>query len=143
MRWSVTKSYVPAEAPKRDSINICMLQRAPFKMRYLFLAQSIKRKFLRNFPPEVFSAARIFILSTQVGGNMKKQRIKAVALSTVLTAGAVLAGWSHADQSLDAVLAVGQSKVEDAQKSQARINKLQDETSDLVAKFKQVSKTIE
>lgn len=74
---------------------------------------------------------------------MKKQRIKAVALSTVLTAGAILASWSHADQSLDAVLAVGQSKVDDAQKSQARINKLQDETSDLIAKFKQVSKTIE
>jgi hypothetical protein len=74
---------------------------------------------------------------------MKKQRIKAVALSTALTAGAVLAGWSHADQSLNAVLAVGQSKVEDAQKSQLRINKLQDETSDLIAKFKQVNKTID
>ena len=74
---------------------------------------------------------------------MKKQRIKAVALSTVLTAGAAFAGLSYADQSLDAVLAVGQSKVADAQKSQVRINKLQDETSDLIAKFKQVSKTIE
>lgn len=74
---------------------------------------------------------------------MNKQRIKAVALSTVLTAGAVFAGSSFADQSLDAVLAVGQSKVADAQKSQVRINKLQDETSDLIAKFKQVSKTIE
>ncbi len=74
---------------------------------------------------------------------MKKQRIKAVALSTVITAGAVFAGSSFADQSLDAVLAVGQSKVADAQKSQVRINKLQDETSDLIAKFKQVSKTIE
>lgn len=74
---------------------------------------------------------------------MKKQRIKAVALSTVITAGAVFAGSSFADQSLEAVLAVGQSKVADAQKSQVRINKLQDETSDLIAKFKQVSKTIE
>lgn len=74
---------------------------------------------------------------------MKKQRIKAVALSTVLTAGAVFAGSSYADQSLDALLAVGQSKVADAQKSQVRINKLQDEATDLIEKFKQVSKTIE
>lgn len=74
---------------------------------------------------------------------MKKQRIKAVALSTVLTAGAVFAGSSFADQSLDAVLAVGQSKVADAQKSQVRINKLQDETNDLINQFKQVNKTIE
>lgn len=74
---------------------------------------------------------------------MKKQRMKAVALSTVLTAGAMFAGTSHADQSLDAVLAVGQSKVTQAQKSQTRINKLQDETTALISKFKQVSKTIE
>lgn len=74
---------------------------------------------------------------------MKKQRIKAVALSTVLTAGAVFAGSSFADQSLEAVLAVGQSKVADAQKSQVRINKLQDETNDLINQFKQVNKTIE
>lgn len=74
---------------------------------------------------------------------MKKQRMKAVALSTVLTAGAIFAGVSHAEQSLDDVLAVGQSKVAQAQKSQTRINKLQDETSALIQKFKQVSKTIE
>jgi hypothetical protein len=74
---------------------------------------------------------------------MKKQRLKAVALSTVLTAGAVFAGSSFANQSLDSILAVGQSKVADAQKSQARINKLADETDELVGKFKQVSKNIE
>jgi hypothetical protein len=74
---------------------------------------------------------------------MNKQRIKAVALSTVLTAGAVFASSSFASQSLDAILAVGESKVGDAQKSQVRINKLQDETNDLVAKYRQVSKTIE
>jgi hypothetical protein len=74
---------------------------------------------------------------------MKKQRIKAVALSTVLTAGAVFAGSSYADQSLNALLAVGQSKAVDAQKSQVRINRLQDEANDLIGKFKQVNKTIE
>jgi Protein of unknown function (DUF3450) len=85
----------------------------------------------------------IFKASTQVGGNMKKQRMKAVALSTVLTAGAMFAGTSRADQSLDAVLAVGQSKIAEAQKSQTRINKLQDETDALISKFSQVSKTID
>lgn len=74
---------------------------------------------------------------------MKKQRMKALALATALTAGAVLTGTAHADQSLDAVLAVGQAKVEQAKKSQVRINKLQDETASLISKYKQVSKTIE
>lgn len=74
---------------------------------------------------------------------MKNQRMKALAIATALTAGSVLAGASHADQSLDAVLAVGQAKVQQAQKSQVRINKLQDETNALIAKYKQVSKTIE
>lgn len=74
---------------------------------------------------------------------MKKQRMKALALSSVLTAGAVFTGSTYADRSLDAILAVGQSKVGQAQKSQTRINKLQDETGDLINKFKQVSKTIE
>lgn len=74
---------------------------------------------------------------------MKKQRIKTMALSTVLTAGAVFASASYADQALDSVIAVGQSKVTQAKKSQVRINKLQDDTSDLIDKYKQVSKTIE
>ncbi len=81
--------------------------------------------------------------STRVGGNMKKQRIKAIALSTVLTAGAVFTSASYADQALDSVMAVGQSKVVQAKKSQARINKLQDDTSSLMDKHTQVSKTIE
>ncbi len=74
---------------------------------------------------------------------MKKQRMKVLALSTVITAGAVVAGSAYADRQLDAILAVGQSKVEQAQKSQARINKLQDETTDLINQFKSVNKTIE
>ncbi len=74
---------------------------------------------------------------------MKKQRIKALALSSVITAGAVVASSAYADKSLDALVSVGQAKVVQAQKSQARINKLQDDTADLIDKFKQVSKTIE
>lgn len=94
-------------------------------------------KFSRSFRDYISHA------STQFGGNMKKQRMKALALSSVLTAGAVFTGSTYADRSLDAILAVGQSKVGQAQKSQTRINKLQDETGDLINKFKQVSKTIE
>jgi len=74
---------------------------------------------------------------------MKKQRLKVLALSSVLTAGAVVAGSAYADPKLDAIVAVGQSKIDQAKKSQSRINKLQDETTDIVNKFKQVNKTIE
>lgn len=74
---------------------------------------------------------------------MKKQRLKAVVMSTALTAGAVFSGASYADQTLDAIASVGQSKVAQAQKSQARINKLQSETDALISKFKQTNKTIE
>ncbi len=74
---------------------------------------------------------------------MKKQRIKAVALSTVITAGAVFASAVQADASLDAIVSVGQTKVAQAQKSQVRINQLQDETNSLIQSFKQVNKTIE
>lgn len=78
-----------------------------------------------------------------IGGNMKKQRMKAVALSTVISAGALLAGAAQADQTLNSILSVGQQKVDAARASQVRINKLQDETSDLITKFKQENKQIE
>lgn len=74
---------------------------------------------------------------------MNKQRIKAVALSTALTAGAVLAGSAYADAKLDAIVSMSQSKVAQAQKSQTRINGLQDETTTLINQFKTVNKTIE
>lgn len=99
--------------------------------------------FWNTYRVDVVQAEIVFNASTRVGGNMKKQRMKAVALATVFTAGAVFAGASSADQSLDAVLAVGQDKVAQAHKSQVRINKLQDETASLISKYKQVSKTIE
>ena len=119
-----------------------MLRSPAFKMRYSEFWPSYSRT--RFWRQEVLSPVlRIFNARTRVGGNMKMQRIKAVALSTVLTAGAVFAGSSYADQSLNALVAAGQSKVADAQKSQLRINKLQDEANDLIAKFKQVNKNIE
>jgi chaperonin cofactor prefoldin len=78
-----------------------------------------------------------------IGGNMKKQRMKSVVLSTVISAGALLAGAAQADQALNSILSVGQSKVEAARASQVRINKLQDQTGDLIVQFKQESKQID
>ena len=78
-----------------------------------------------------------------IGGNMKKQRMKAVALSTVISAGALLAGVAQADQNLKGILSVGQAKVDAARASQVRINKLQDQTAELISQFKVVNKQID
>jgi len=74
---------------------------------------------------------------------MKKQRMKAVALTTVLSAGALLMGSAYADQSLDAIIQVSQAKTSAAQVSQKRIDKLQSETANLLQKFKTVNKEID
>ncbi len=73
---------------------------------------------------------------------MKKQRL-AVALSTALSAGALFSGVAHADQTLDSILKVGQSKTTMAQASQQKIDTLADQTSDLLNDFKIVNKQIE
>lgn len=74
---------------------------------------------------------------------MKKQRIKAVAMSTVLTAGALFVGAAHADKTLDAILQVSQSKITAGQASQKRVDKLQSDTAELLQKFKLVNKEID
>ncbi len=74
---------------------------------------------------------------------MKKQRLKAVALSTVLSAGALMGSVAKADQTLDAILQVGQSKTALLQESQQRIDRLAQETDDLLQQFKAVNKEIE
>ncbi len=71
------------------------------------------------------------------------QRMKAVVLSTALSAGALLVGDVYADQTLDAILEVGQSKTAAAQQSQKRIDKLANETNELFSQFKVVNKEIE
>ena len=71
------------------------------------------------------------------------QRMKAVALSTFLTASALFAGAVHADKTLDAILEVSQSKTTAAQQSQKRIDKLASETADIFSDFKIVNKEIE
>lgn len=89
------------------------------------------------------SVASNLIASTRVGGNMKKQRLKAVALTTVLSAGTLLGSVAMADQTLDEVLQVSQAKTTLARDSQTRIDRLAQETEDLLAEFKQVNKQIE
>lgn len=74
---------------------------------------------------------------------MKKQRLKVVALSTAVSAGALFVGAAHADKDIDAILQVGQSKTVAAQSSQKRIDKLAEETGDLLRKFKVVNKEIQ
>lgn len=73
---------------------------------------------------------------------MKNQRLKAVALSTVLSAGALMGSVAMADQTLDAVLQVGQTKTTLARDSQKRIDRLAQETDDLTQQFKQQNKLI-
>ncbi len=74
---------------------------------------------------------------------MKKQRVTAVVLSTAISAGALFAGVANADQKIDAVLKVSQSKTVAAQASQKRINKLQEETASLLQQFKKTNKEIQ
>ncbi len=74
---------------------------------------------------------------------MKNQRLKAVAVSTVLSASALLGSVAMADQTLDAVIQVGQAKTTLAQDSQKRIDRLAQETDDLLQQFKQQNKLID
>src|SRR5690606_8173471 len=74
--------------------------------------------------------------------NMKNQRLKSVALSTVLSAGALMGSVAMADQTLDAVLLVGSTKTSMALDSQKRIDRLAQETDDLTQQFKQQNKLI-
>lgn len=73
---------------------------------------------------------------------MKKQQIRAVALTTVLSVGAFI-GAAQADQTLDNILKEGQAMTTAGVQSQKRIDKLQEETSDLYQEFKSVNKEIE
>ncbi len=83
------------------------------------------------------------IVRTHTGGNMKKQRFKAVALSTVLSAGALIGSVAQADQTLNSILQVGEQKTKLAQSSQQKIDKIADQTTSLLNEFKVVNKQIE
>lgn len=74
---------------------------------------------------------------------MKNQRLKAVAVSTVLSASALMGSVAMADQTLNAVIQAGQAKTTLAQDSQKRIDRLAQEADDLTQQFKQQNKLIE
>lgn len=74
---------------------------------------------------------------------MKKQRLKAVALTTVLSAGALMGSVAQADQTIDAILKVGQAKTQSGSQSQQKIDKIAEQTGSLLQDFKTVNKQIE
>ncbi|MFT7559860.1 MAG: hypothetical protein ACI93R_001775 [Flavobacteriales bacterium] len=73
----------------------------------------------------------------------KHQRIKAAVITTAMSVGALFGGAAQADQTLDKVLAVSQSKTAAGQQSQQRVDKLQEETASLLSKYKKVNKDVE
>ncbi len=90
-----------------------------------------------------FLSRKELIVRTHTGGFMKKQRLKAVALSTVLSAGALVGSVAQADQTLNAILQTGEQKTKLAQASQQKIDKIAEETGSLLNDFKVVNKQIE
>lgn len=74
---------------------------------------------------------------------MKKQRFNAVVLTTALSVSALLGSVAIADQNLDTVLQVGQTKVTLAADSQKRIDRIAQETDDLTQEFKAQNKMID
>ncbi len=75
---------------------------------------------------------------------MTMHRLKNALIAALVSAGA-LGGFSVATQasSLDAVINVGEAKHDAARKSQAKIDKLADETRDLLNDYKTVNKQID
>jgi len=74
---------------------------------------------------------------------MKKQGVKAVALSTAISVGVFFASAATADRTIDQILKVGQTKTSSGQESQKRVDKLAEETASLLQKYKLVTKDIE
>ncbi len=72
---------------------------------------------------------------------MKNQRLKVMALSAVLSFGLLAVGAQAAD--VDDVMKAGEKKVDAAKASQSRIDKIADQTYDLLQDFKAVNKQIE
>ena len=83
------------------------------------------------------------LVATHSGETMNKQQLKAVALSTALSAGALFGGAVQADETLNQILQVGQAKTLAAKKSQGAIDTIAGQTADLFQDFKIVNKEIE
>lgn len=76
---------------------------------------------------------------------MNMHRLKTVLIAAAVTAGSVmgLASTSQADETLNAILKVGENKNVAAAKSQVKIDKLADETRSLLTDYKTVNKQID
>lgn len=75
---------------------------------------------------------------------MKQHRFKLMALTALLSTGMLLgATGAHAATDVDDVLKSGKDKVAQAKASQKRIDKVADETFDLLSEYKVVNKQIE
>lgn len=64
-------------------------------------------------------------------------------MTTVLSASALIASVAQADEKLNAILKVGQTKVQSGIQSQAKVDKIADQTASLLQDFKTVNKQIE
>lgn len=73
---------------------------------------------------------------------MNMHRFKTIAFAVTLSAGALLGSSAQAN-TVDSVLKVGQAKTAAAQKSQAKIDKLANETGDLLQDYKTVMKQVD
>lgn len=76
---------------------------------------------------------------------MIMHRIKTVLVAAAVASGALLGlvTSSHADETLNAILKVGEARNAEAAKSQVRIDKLADETRELLGDYKTVNKQID
>ncbi len=74
---------------------------------------------------------------------MTTQRFKTVLLAACVAGGALGVAASTGAQSLDAILDVGKARTAEARSSQAKIDRLADETRDLLSDYKTVMKQID
>jgi hypothetical protein len=74
---------------------------------------------------------------------MTTHRFKSVLLAACVASGALGVAASVSAESLDAVLEVGKQRTADAKASQAKIDRLADETRDLLSDYKTVMKQVD
>ena len=73
---------------------------------------------------------------------MKNQRLKAVVITTALSASALMGSVASAETNLGTVLQVGNAKTTLAQESQKRIDRIAQETDDLTQQFRDQNRLI-
>lgn len=74
---------------------------------------------------------------------MTTQRLKTVLLAACVAGGALGVAASASAESLDAILEVGKERTANARQSQAKIDRLADETRDLLSDYKTVMKQVD